>query len=273
MAYIIPCIADTHIGSTLGLLHPDGAILDDGETRHPNQIQLWLHERYASFLADVRSIRRPADKVIGLLNGDAVDLIQQSSQLISTNPVDILKAAVKVLTPYRELCRDGLFVLRGTEAHTGKSGALEEALARELDATKWPATSGNSSAFWLEAEIGGVRLDVTHHGRSGMLSWTKGNAAGSTAIELVLQYAQRGKAAPHIAIRAHRHVYYDSGDTYPVRIIGLPCWQMQNAYGHKVAPGKLPDIGGAIITIDDGRADVQSRLYRPATDNAWSPEP
>jgi len=264
-------ISDLHVGSTLGLLPPEGATLDDGGKYLPNAAQTWLWLRYTEYGEEVRRRIKRGDRVIGVVNGDAVDCNSRTTQLWSSNDVDIVRAATAVLKPLRDLCRDGFFIVRGTELHTRPSGQLEEAVAQALDATRWPATSDVRSLFYLPLVLGDYRFDLAHHGRTGRQVWTRMNAAGGAAVELTLEYLARGAVPPQVAIRSHTHLYSDSGQNYPVRMITTPGWQLQTAYGHRIAPGRLPDIGGLICTVDR-ELDITCLRYRPQAVEAWRPD-
>lgn len=264
-------ISDLHVGSTVGLLAPEGATLDDGGTYLPNAAQKWLWEQYTQYRGEAKRRIKCSDQVIGVVNGDAVDRYERTTQLWSTNDVDIVRAATAVLKPLRDLCKDGFFVIRGTEVHTRPSGQLEEALAMALDTTRWPANSETRSLFYLSLLLNDYRFDFAHHGRTGRLAWTRMNAAGGAAVELTLEYLARGQQPPHVAIRSHTHLYSDSGDNYPVRMITTPGWQLQTAYGYRIAPGRLPDIGGLICTIDR-TLDITCLRYKAQAVEAWKPD-
>lgn len=271
MAYIISVISDTHTNSTVGLLDPDGMSLDDGGRRRPNPIQSHLYERFSKYLDTLRGATRKGDKVYGIHLADAVDNIAQAktTQLISRNEADIVRGGYDTLRPWVDLCRDGVFMIRGTPAHVGQSGYLEEILADRIGTLRWPKDSSTASLPYLEATFGGVFIHAAHHATLGRLPWTRLNSLGNQSYKLVNAYAKKHQPPPTIALRGHCHRTADSHDAYPVRFIIAPCWQMQTEYGNKLSPGELPEIGGIIITIDGGQVDVNTIIYPPDPEAAW----
>ena len=268
---ILAVVSDLHVGSTLGLIPSSGADLDDGGHYRPNDAQLWLHSCFVNFTQRVRASVKRGDQLHVIVNGDAVDRITKSAQVWSVNDVDVIRAAVNVLGPLREMVKGGgFFVVRGTETHVGLSGALEEALAVQLRATPWPADAATRSVFYLRLQLSGVGIDVAHHGRAGTHEWTRTNPLGAMAVNLALEYAKHDERLPALAIRSHTHRYADSGDNFPIRMLATPAWQLQTAYGQKIAPGRLPDIGGVLVACEGGRADVTCVRYLPQREAAWT---
>jgi hypothetical protein len=260
-----------HVNSTIGLCAPT-VTLDDGGEYQASKVQLWLYQCWQDTLARVRKLRKRGDRVYGVFDGDGPDGNWHSAvQLITTNPQAIVSAFIDVARPMRELCHDGFWMVRGTEAHVGPSAYLEETAAELLQATKYPADGDRFTCWQLKLRLQGVSFDIMHHGRMGNLPWTKANALGTQAYQLVDAYIRNGEMPPTVGVRAHRHRWADTGANYPVRMIALPCWQLATAYVHKVAPASPADIGAVICVIEDGRLQVEPVLYRPQTEAAWEP--
>lgn len=144
-------------------------------------------------------------------------------------------------------------MIRGTESHVGNAAAREEALAQDIGADPIRNQKGEVVSYsWWHArpKINGVRFDLAHHGRMGGLAWTKYNAANKLAISTMLKYQEAGEKPPHLAIRSHKHTFADSGNNYPTRALFTGAWQLMTAFGYKVVPDVLAEIGGYIISID-----------------------
>jgi hypothetical protein len=79
-----------------------------------------------------------------------------------------------------------------------------------------------------------------------------------------MEHALRGQRHPDVAVRSHRHVYGDSFDAYPTRVVQTPAFQLKTAFGHKVAANSIADIGGVIFVVaPDGRYEVKPQLFTP----------
>jgi hypothetical protein len=254
----IIAMSDLHIGSTRGLLSR-AALLDDDGRYLPSERQYWLGTCRDDFLARAKARIAPDDIVVGLVIGDAVDTIPISAQLWTHNITDIVRASVYELTSLRNMCHK-FVMIRGTEIHVGRSGYIEELVARELDATRL-SKDGNYSHYAMDCLIDGVRFFLAHHGRVGRLPWTRMNVAGVTSARLGAAYRQRGLPPPHVALYGHVHIATDSGENYETRIITLPSFQLDTAHGVRVAPGEELAIGGALINVCNGRATCDFVQY------------
>lgn len=269
---IAPIVSDLHVNSTLGLCPPQGILQDDGGLFAPNRLQRWLIQCWKDFLNEVSSIIRPDDEVYGIVAGDTPDKNPKTTQLMTFNDESIVRAAVEVLEPLRDLCTDGFWMLRGTETHIGQSGHLEEAVARSLKATKYPIHSETYSSWILRVEFGGVKIDCTHHGPIGRLPWTTMNGLGRVCYEIIDEYVASNEPYPDIALQGHNHRYADTGSNYPIRVISLPCFQLSTSYGARVSPRRRTHIGACILIIEDGRCNVKPVLFRPDMEKRWTKE-
>lgn len=266
---ILAVSSDHHAGSTLGLCPPEGVRVDDDSEYHPTKAQKWIWNNWEGFWNEVDDRRKSLDaETYGLYNGDAVEGDHHgTSQIISRNPEPQTYITERVFGVPQNLSK--IFVVRGTEAHVGPGGSSEEHLAKRLKAQRNPTTKTHS--WWhLRLNIHGVRLDFQHHGRTGTRPWTKTSVVGALAAEIFYEHARTGNPHPHLAIRSHRHVYADSYDAHPTRVIQTPAWQLKTAHAHKVAPESIADIGGVIITVfPNGKYEVETKLYRPELPPVW----
>ena len=120
-------VSDAHINSTVGLC-PPSVNLDDGGTYRYSVQQRALWRSWLDFCEKAHD---STDNVIVILNGDLVENGNKSTQVISRNKASILGMAYDAIAPLVEDA-DKVFVIRGTEYHTGSSADLEEAFAKDL---------------------------------------------------------------------------------------------------------------------------------------------
>lgn len=265
---LLALAADLHTNSTLGLCNP-AATLPEGQTVSLTRPELWLWQCFQDFLEDVKREYRMGDRLYGTHVGDGPDLNRKTTQLHTTDPGGAISLFVETIRPMRELCEDGFWVVRGTETHVGDAGNLEEMAARLLDATHYPADNKLASGWLLRLALAGVRVDITHHGPAGRLPWTGPNGLGRAAYEIIDEYVRAGEPIPQLAVQAHNHKYYDSYGNFPVRMLSLPCFQLQTSYGYRVSARRTTDIGAALVILDEGRIEVRPYLFRPVMEAAW----
>lgn len=249
---VLAIVSDLHSNSTVALC-PPVVTLDDGGTYKANEQQRWIWRKWRSYWQQVADARAAHDaRLIVVLNGElADDNYHATTQLVTRNPADMVRLAIECLTPMLELKPDAIFVARGTEAHSGVSGWLDERIADDIGAR--PSRAGTASHWQLRLSVEGVRVDVAHHppGGGGRLPWTRGNFAPRLAAQALMDAASRGERPPHLYVRGHVHAPADSHDTHPVRAIVLPSWQLTTSYGHRLGGGVLP-VGGLIVTCSEG---------------------
>jgi hypothetical protein len=279
---VIAIVGDIHANSTVALA-PPRVRLDDGGEYVSSRQQRWIWRQWVAFWSEVGE-RRAAEggPFYVVLNGElADDNHHATTQLISRNPADQLKVALQVLEPMTRLLGEGdrVFVLRGTEAHSGVSGSMDETLARELGAEscgeneKSVKTSQEGVHSWwsLRAEIDGVRLDVAHHppGGGGRRPWTRGSFAQTLAAMRFFEAAERGERPPHLLVRGHVHRPGDSYDAYPVRAVVLPSWQLTTSYGWRIGGGFLPVGGAYLVTRGRGAYELVKRFTEWPLPGYW----
>jgi hypothetical protein len=232
-------------------------ILDDGQEVKISKAQHWFWDNYLDLLERVDRIKPD----ILLINGDALegDAKDRSYQIITRNPASIVRIGAETLEPLVQKV-PAVYFVRGTGAHGGKSGFLEEDLAHDLGAVK----IGNNQSHWsLNIIVDGVRISSSHHTNMGGLPWTKPNAGNQLAAKIQFQYSQDGEKVPDLAIRGHVHRWADSYDNYRTRALVLPCWTLATEHTHKIAPDTLPECGAAFILCDRGKFEIDKVDYKP----------
>lgn len=261
---IVALVADTHIGSTVGLA--TGPVrLDDGGLYQPTPAQGWLRDRWGQFWQEVDDERRARDaRVVSCLVGDVVDVNTHTAfQLISENPADVLAAAEQALAEPL-LVSDALHILRGTEAHSGGSSHMEELLARRVGLA--------GSRYHLRMELEGVRFDVCHHPQtsSGIAAYQQ-SAMSRQAWRTWVDYHRLGEPPPHVVARAHAHYYAPPGGFEETLAFSLPPWQLSTSYGFRRGAGAwIEPVGGLLVYCDAGRMTWRDVRYRPERGEAWT---
>lgn len=269
---VLAITSDHHCGSTVGLCPREGVELDDdGNMYLPSKAQLWLADCWDDYWETADRLRRELDAELWAeLNGDLCEGDHhRTPQIVSRNPdvqgriMDAVFGVPLALKP------EQLFVVRGTETHTGPSGATEEAFARRNKATRHGR--GRPFSHWhLRLEVHGKRLDFQHHGRIGQRPWTKLNIVSNMAAQIFYEHAAKGFPHPHLAVRSHFHQHADTHDAHPTRAVQTPAWQVKTAHAHKVVAENLSDVGGIIVVIrPSGQLDIINKLYRPEPAPLW----
>ena len=259
--------SDTHCGSTIGLCPPEGVRLDDGQEVKPSKPQAWLwwcwEQVHKAAAETAKAAKGPLWTV---LNGDLVDGDHHgTTQIMSRHPDAQHYIADRTFSLTKDLKPARLFVVRGTEVHTGTSGSAEEGLAKMLGAERDPETH-LWSRWHLRIRVHGKLVDVQHHGKGlGRLPHTKENGANSLAWRVWQTHAERGLEPPALVVRSHLHQWADSfGAHRQTRALFLPSFQLKTAYVHRVAADEIADVGAAVVVVEpDGRMDVRPILFQP----------
>lgn len=252
-------VSDLHGGCQMGLCPLRGVRMDDGGRYKPNRIQrkIWAfwREFWDRWVPMVCNQQPFGVTVVG----DLVDGVHHNScTQWSHNLADQARCAYEILAPIRDKANGHLRILRGTEAHGGKSGQEEERIAEKLGAI--PGTDGQYATWDLWYNI------RDPHGKSVALvhclhhiGTTGSNAYEATAVhkELVEEFAEAarwGERRPDYIIRAHRHRHLHDeiavgGKQGRAHAIILPGWQAKTAFAWRIPGGRLapPQFGGVAI--------------------------
>ena len=273
---VVAVVNDVHAGGSTAVC-PPVVQLDDGGAYQASKVQLWLWQNWHDYWARVAKVRGD-DELYVVFNGDLFDGDHHgTAQILSRHPEAQSAVLRACMDAPLALEPDKIFVVRGTEAHNGKSNSGEEALARRWRDDGLPVVgdpeTGTASWWHLRMEVAGTRFDITHHGRTGMRAHTEGSAANLYAHDILLHHVKDGDPPPHLAIRAHYHRFNDSGDACPVRVITNGCWQIGTAYVKKVAADSLSHIGGLIVELEEGVEPKVSKIrYKAQRGPVWTDE-
>lgn len=272
---VIAVTSDQHCGSTVGLCPPK-ITLDDGGEYHASKAQRWLWQGWSDYWRRVAAVRDSykAD-LFTVFNGDAVDGDHHgTTQILSANPNAQAACWTSAVSIPLALGPQRLFFVRGTEAHVGKSASAEERIADGLRRDKRPIVgdedTGTASHWHLRMDVQGIRLDFAHHGRVGTRPWTKPNVTANLAAEIFYDHAAAGEPHPHLAVRSHMHQWVDTHHQHPTRVIQIAGWQLATAFIHRIAAGKVADIGGLILVIRDGELlEPEKVKFTPKRSTPW----
>lgn len=268
---------DTHCGSTIALCPPK-VPLDDGGSFSASPLQAWLWQCWEDSWGEVAELRRKLGALLYCgFNGDLVDGNHHGTvQIVTGNPNAQHVIWDETVKPVLALKPDKMFFIRGTEAHVGKSGSSEESIAAGLLKNKNGVvpdpTTGKASWWHFKGEVQGIRIDATHHGRTGLREHTRGGAQVLYAHDILLSHVKDGDPPPHLCIRSHYHRWNDSYDACPVRVIQLPAWQLASAFVKRIAADSMADIGSLVVIIRDGKYEIKKIDFRPSRGHVWKPE-
>jgi hypothetical protein len=229
-------IADTHCGSTQGIL-PPGFVTHEGNEIRQNEIQRWLWDCWQRGMEWMEKVA-DGDPYALILNGDCLDgNHHRTKEIWSPDEGDHLKCARELLKVPAGLAAK-VFVVAGTEVHTHNA---ESALAEMLSAVPDPNT-GKGAWHRADLTIAGTRLIAQHHCPTSQRSWTAASALCAGLAEEQLQAARNGEQIPLALATAHRHVFgtYESPNGVAV---GLPAWQGLTRFGQKVVPSARTQCG------------------------------
>ncbi len=261
---IVAAVADLHIGSTVALC-PPRIRRDDADEYRASKAQLWLWQCWNAYWDQIEAWQRElGGKVYFVCNGDLVEGEHHgNTQLWSANQADWARATLDVLERPMALASN-LFFVRGTEAHVGPAGCLEEGIAQIVSERVGPRLakdpqSGTASWNELQLDAGGVLFDFAHHGPMGRLEHTRLNALGRVAVQMELEALQGGYRVPDVACQAHNHRRGDSGDTYNIRVVAMPAWQLRTHFVRRITRSKLSDIGGIAFLCEGGKYVMKSK--------------
>lgn len=244
------------MGCQLGLCHPSGARLDNDGRYDPSPIQqkvwAWWTEFWNEFVPDATK----GEPYAVAVNGDVIDGVHHGSTTQwSHNLTDQGDMARAILKPVVERCEGRFYMIRGTEAHVGKSAQEEERLAQELGAI--PNTQGRYARWELWKMVGPRLVHLLHH-----IGSTGSQAYETTAIhkELVESFTEAGRWGrryPDAVIRSHRHRYAETViATSNGRAFSCvtPAWQLKTPFAWRIPGARLsePQIGGVVIRYHKG---------------------
>lgn len=262
--------SDDHPNSHVGLCHPDGVPQDEGQLVMPSKAQLWLWNCWDDLWLRAAKLKRELDiPLYWLHNGDGCDDNTHSKHgLMSLNKAIITEQAIKVKQRGLDVA-DKMFYVRGTEAHVGQGGELEELVARGCKAEPDPDPGmGHMKSRWYwRIKLSDVLIFARHKPDSNtMRFWTRGGGANRSAVQLELACSRLGWERPTAAYFGHVHHVEASGENNPIKVFFCPPFCLTS--GWAASMGYYPEPVGARLAIcDEGSflpLPVEDWLYRPS---------
>jgi len=252
-------ISDTHINSTVGLALP-GFTFDDGQAKKLSRLQRKIWRNWEDSLVKAEKLKQ--GELIVVFNGDTVetDSKKRTSQLMTTNEVDVGAMAKKVFEPVCQMA-DKTYWVRGTPAHGGNSSKFETAVADNFDNTVKDPDTGSSTWWWLPLQIEKVKFDIMHHPKSsgiGRMIYSQG-VVDRLATDTMIEYS--GEELPDVVIRSHIHVHLDSHDAFKVRAITTPAWSLLTEYGYRKGISHQSEIGSLLFLVDGDQIEKRELTY------------
>lgn len=244
-------VSDLHVGCQLGLMPREGFQLDEGPKVLPSRIQSYLIDLWDHFWnVFVPHITRGEPYYI-CVNGDSIDGDHHGAVSQWThNLKDQRRAVAQLFEPI--LARPevaGLYWIRGTEAHVGKSGQEEEALAESLGAI--PSREGQFARWELYKRIGTALVHLTHHIGTTGSSQYESTALGKEYVEACTEAGRWQRELPDVLVRSHRHRFYmNTVPQYKGRalVVVTPGWQAKTPFTYKLGMKQSePQFGGIVI--------------------------
>lgn len=260
-------ISDTHCGCRMGLIPPEGIVLDDGGTYSPSRFQLAMWEIWLEFWNEWVPRVTKGEPWDLLHNGDALDGVHHGSVTqISHNLEDQHKIARACLSePVARCIASGgrYYHVRGTEAHVGKSAAEEERLASSLGATVNEAGQAARWELWHRIGPGrGALIHAKHHIATTGSSAYESTAVHKAFVAMFMESGRWGDEPPQVLVRSHRHRHFEERialrDGYGIATV-TPGWQGLTPFIHRFTEAPLPQFGG--IVIRRGDEELHSRFF------------
>lgn len=248
--------ADSHSGSTVGLMRYKPWQLDTGGTYHPSPAQKIIWKQWVECWNTVKSLN--ADRLIITMMGDAIDgKHHNTSELVSQRVeeqeaifIDVMEWTLNYVNFGSN---DVLQFISGTPAHTGEMAQSERRICKDLN--------GKGVYDRLKFQVDGVRFDCAHDGIGvGGRVWTDDSSFHMAVKSMLFQSLLTCSEPPDFIIRAHRHRFtptnYARG-AYKINGFICPAMQLKTAYSSRMTSSnnELPDIGLLIVVVDDGKAD------------------
>ena len=248
-------ISDTHFGSQSGLFPLDKIRLDEGGWYMPSPLQKKVGECWEYFWDWVPKVCHNEPYAL-VINGDVLDgNHHNATDGISVNLSDQARIAYEVMAPITKKLPGRFYVVRGTEAHSGKSAQEEERLAMMLGAV--PNEYGQYARNDLWLEIGGKSLvHFLHHIGTASSNSAEVAAVGRELVEEFCEAGRWGLKPPAVCVRSHRHkhvqVEMPTAEGSGISLVTAG-WQLKTGFVYKTTGGRmaLPQIGGHLIRHDD----------------------
>jgi hypothetical protein len=263
--------ADTHSGSSVGLLPPGQWSFTNGGYHDPDETQKIITRLWTTAWERIGKARE-GKRLIVVHMGDATEGAHHGTTELITPRVDeherihveAMELALK-LSGFDRKRGDRLYYVRGTPAHVGPGGSSEERIARQFDGSgvipmiepKQPARK-DGRFVWnrIRLEVHGKLFDLAHHGAGvGLKPWTRTNPLRGKLQEVYWRTIEAGTRVPDYWVRAHRHVkahdIFISNTGRRLEGFITPAFQNKTEFSYKVAADMPPSLGLLFFDVSD----------------------
>lgn len=236
----------------------------------PSGLQLKIDDMWDEFFDEWVPEATRGEPWMLVINGDTLEGDHHHARTpFSTNPVDQCRCAEMLIAPKVKKA-EGLYMVRGTEAHVGRSASEEEALGRTLGAI--PNWEGQYVRWdlWKRMGVGKLVHFLHHIGSTGSQAY-EATAVIKELTEEFTEAARWRRETPDCIVRSHRHRYIkvevpvgsDSGDTGNSTSVVTPCWQAKTPFAWKIPGARLstPQFGGVLIRYAHGRLFTDAKVW------------
>lgn len=259
--------SDGHTNSYVGLAKPERLRLDNGDIVSAGEVRRFIFHTFEDILEQVD--KRKRGDLYSVLNGDAGegDYKGRTTTIISRDAAQIQKYMNDVYAPIFQMSK-GVWVVRGTEAHVGCNGALEESLAANFRNTIKDKNTDSWQALFLN--IDGVTMDIMHHPKGSGTSRPM-NSQGLVdrlASDALFEYANAGDAPPQLVVRSHLHGYKDSHNAFRTRAIITPPLSLLTPYNYRSGINHENALGCILIHCENGQYEVEPIIMK-ARKQTW----
>ena len=267
-------VGDMHTNSTRGLPPPRFERTEGNIFIASKAQKKYLCKPWCNMWLDVKRFREAHSellkRVIVIYNGDGVDRNKwdpEGYEMITPHRQEILDMGEKVLNvakPYVDM----IVVNRGTQAHSGQAGEMDELLARQLLDHDWkvlPSEQGTAlSHYWPELRFDGVLMQFGHSpGMRTTREHLRGQAANRKAFDMTSTYSRIDRTYPHAIVYSHVH-YYSHSNVHPIHVYYNPAWQLHTAYVHGLGiSGKQEPVGSWWFLLSEGKYQSGMWSYLP----------
>ena len=258
--------SDGHTNSLFGLAKP-AVKLDNGDDVIAGATRQFIYKTYMDILDEVE--KRKRGKLYSVLNGDMGegDYKERTTTLITKDKARIVGYMNDVYDPIFQMSK-GVWVVRGTEAHVGCNGELEEAMASNFKNTIKDDDLFSWKSLFLNLE--GVTLDIMHHPPSngGGRPMNRGAIVDRLASDTLFQYANNGEIAPRIVVRSHLHGFMDSDGVFWTRGIITPPLSLLTPFNFRSGINRENSLGCVLIHCHNGEYEIEP-IVKKARKPQW----
>lgn len=257
----IVVISDIHAACQFGLFPTTGVkdfFLDGGGSYEPSKFQQEVYLKWLEFWNEWIPLVTKKEPYIVVCNGDLIDGVHHESVTqITHNLADQKKIAMAIMKPIlnKKNCED-FFLIRGTEAHVGKSAQEEETLGEMLNAHPTKEKQYSRWELWLEFGKNKNMCHFTHHVGTTHSAAYESTGVYKEFVEACTEAGRWGRKIPQIVIRSHRHRAFET--RVPTKWgYGISCvtagWQLKSpiVFRSNLGRASTPQIGGMIIREGD----------------------